>query len=100
MAYLNLRTKHRVLTGRVLRAAQRVFGIPEFRFYALADGIKAYLFAEKRGVYGCFSFRHPETGRQSLFFALIFGGTFPEGFVDFMLHLVLYNTSLRKRKVK
>ena len=67
MAYLNLRTKLRVLTGHVLRAAQRVFGIPEFRFYALADGIKAYLFAQKRGVYGCFSSRDPETGQPWLF---------------------------------
>jgi len=44
MVYLNLRTKLRVLTGHVLQAARRVFGIPDFRFYALADGIKAYLF--------------------------------------------------------
>lgn len=67
MAYLNLRTKLRVLTGHVLRAAQRVFGIPEFRFYALADGIKAYLFAQKRGVYGCFSSRDPDSGQPWLF---------------------------------
>jgi hypothetical protein len=67
MAYLNLRTKLRVLTGHVLRAAQRVFGIPEFRFYALADGIKAYLFAQRRGVYGCFSSRDPDTGQRCLF---------------------------------
>lgn len=67
MAYLNLRTKLRVLTGHVRRAAQRVFGIPEFRFYALADGIKAYLFAQKRGVYGCFSVRDPDTGQRCLF---------------------------------
>ena len=44
MAYLNLRTKLRVLTGHVLKAARCVFGIPEFRFYALTDGIKASLF--------------------------------------------------------
>jgi len=67
MVYLNLRTKLRVLTGHVLRAAQRVFGIPEFRFYALADGIKAYLFAQKRGLSGCFSSRDPESGQHWLF---------------------------------
>jgi hypothetical protein len=44
MVYLNLRTKLRVLSGHLSRAARRVFGIPDFRFYALADGIKAYLF--------------------------------------------------------
>jgi len=36
MAYLGLRTKLRVLAGHVLRAVRRIFGIPEFRFYALA----------------------------------------------------------------
>lgn len=67
MAYLNLRTKLRVLTGHVLPAARRVFGIPDFRFYALADGIKAYLFGQKRGLYGCLSTRDLETGQQWFF---------------------------------
>ena len=67
MAYLNLRTQLRVLTGHLLRAARRVFGIPEFRFYALADGIKAYLFCQKRGLYGCFSSRDPDSGQRWLF---------------------------------
>ena len=67
MVYLNLRTKLRVLTGHVLQAARRVFGIPDFRFYALADGIKAYLFGQKRGLSGCFSSRNPDTGQRSLF---------------------------------
>jgi putative nucleotidyltransferase with HDIG domain len=67
MVYLNLRTKLRVLAGHVLLVARRVFGIPDFRFYALADGIKAYLFGQKRGLYGCFSTRDPETGQQWLF---------------------------------
>jgi len=67
MVYLNLRTKLRVLTGHVLLAARRVFGIPDFRFYALADGIKAYLFGQKRGLYGCFSTRDRDTGQQWLF---------------------------------
>jgi Transposase DDE domain len=67
MVYLNLRTKLRVLTGHVLDAARRVFGIPDFRFYALADGIKAHLFGQKRGLSGCFSSRDPETGQRWLF---------------------------------
>ena len=67
MAYLNLRTKLRVLSGYVLHAAHRVFGIPDFRFYALADGIKAYLFGQKRGLSGCFSSRDPDTGQRLLF---------------------------------
>jgi hypothetical protein len=67
MVYLNLRTKLRALTGHVLLAARRVFGIPDFRFYALADGIKAYLFGQKRGLYGCFSPCDPDTGQRWLF---------------------------------
>jgi hypothetical protein len=67
MAYLSLRTKLRVLTGHVLQAARRLFGIPDFRFYALADGIKAHLFGQKRGLYGCFSTCDPATGQRWLF---------------------------------
>jgi len=68
MAYLGLRTKLRVLAGHVLRAARRIFGIPEFRFYALADGIKTHLFGQKRGLQGCFSALDPESGQRLLFF--------------------------------
>jgi hypothetical protein len=67
MVYLNLRTKLRVLSGHLLAAARRVFGIPDFRFYALADGIKAYLFGQKRGLSGCFSCRDSESGQRWLF---------------------------------
>ena len=41
--YLGLRMKLRVLAGHVLRASKRVFGIPDFRLYALADGIRQFL---------------------------------------------------------
>jgi hypothetical protein len=67
MAYLSLRTKLRVLTGHVIQAARRLFGVPDFRFYALADGIKTHLFGQKRGLYGGFLTRDPETGQQMLF---------------------------------
>jgi hypothetical protein len=50
MAYLGLRNKLNVLAGHVLRAARRILGIPEFPFYALADGIKEHLFGQKRGL--------------------------------------------------
>ena len=36
MAYLGLKTKLLVLMRHLLKAAKRVFGIPEFLFYALA----------------------------------------------------------------
>lgn len=52
MAYLSLKTKLRVLMRHLLKAEKRAFGIPEFRFYALADGIKEPLFARKWGLQG------------------------------------------------
>jgi hypothetical protein len=67
MVCLNLRTKLRVLTDHVLQAARRVFGIPDFRFYVLADGIKAYLFGQKRSLYSCFSSCDSDTGQRLLF---------------------------------
>lgn len=38
--------KLRVLASHVLRASRRVFGIPDFRPYALADGIRQFLFSQ------------------------------------------------------
>jgi hypothetical protein len=43
--YLDLRMKLRLLAGHVLRASKRVFGIPDFRLYALADGIRQFLYS-------------------------------------------------------
>jgi hypothetical protein len=48
--YLGVRLKLRVLARHVLRAARRVFGIPDFRLYALADGIKHFLFSQSKGL--------------------------------------------------
>jgi len=45
MVYLGIKTKLRVLACHVLKAARRLFGIPDFRFYALADGIREFLFS-------------------------------------------------------
>jgi len=38
-----LRAKLEILASHALRAAKRIFGIPNFRYYALADGIKHIL---------------------------------------------------------
>ena len=38
----------RVMAGFVERAAKRLFGIPDFKYYALADGLRA-LFARHPG---------------------------------------------------
>jgi hypothetical protein len=48
--YLGLRMKLRILAGHVLRASKRVFGIPDFRLYALADGIRQYLYSQAQGL--------------------------------------------------
>jgi Transposase DDE domain len=48
--YLGLRMKLRVLLGHVLRASKRLFGIPDFRLYALADGIRQFLYSQTQGL--------------------------------------------------
>ena len=40
---LGAQIKLKILAAHVLKAAKRVFGIPDFRYYALADGIQAIL---------------------------------------------------------
>lgn len=52
MVYLGLRTKLRVLARHVMVASRRLFGIPDFHFYALADGIREYLFGRQNGLQG------------------------------------------------
>lgn len=44
MVYLGQQTKLAVLCHHALTAARRLFGIPDFRYYAIADGIRAILF--------------------------------------------------------
>jgi len=39
--WLGSRTKLNILAMHAMNAAKRLFGIPDFRYYALADGIKA-----------------------------------------------------------
>jgi len=46
--YLGRRAKLKILARHMLDAAQRIYGIPEFRLYALADGIKQILFSSNR----------------------------------------------------
>jgi len=67
MAYLGLKTKLGVLMRHLLKAAKRVFGIPEFRFYALADGIREHLFARKWGFQGPHLYPLPESRQRWLF---------------------------------
>jgi Transposase DDE domain len=41
--YLGVRAKMEILVTHVLKASKRIFGIPDFRYYAIADGIRELL---------------------------------------------------------
>ena len=43
MVVLDNRSKMKVMLGHIYRMAKRVFGVPDFRYYAIADGIMALL---------------------------------------------------------
>jgi hypothetical protein len=48
--YLGMRAKLEILTAHVLKAAKRIFGIPDFRYYAIADGIRELLNRHNKGI--------------------------------------------------
>jgi hypothetical protein len=49
MAYLGLRIKLRAISRVVLRVSNRIFGVSNFRFYALSDGIRDLLRRNDKG---------------------------------------------------
>lgn len=67
MVYLGLKTKLRVMARHLLRAARRLFGIADFRFYALADGIRQLLFGRQKGLEGLSQMLKREYLQMSLF---------------------------------
>jgi len=67
MVYLGIKTKLRVLARHVLKAARRLFGIPDFRFYALADGIRELFFGRQIGLEGFTQMLKIENQQMSLF---------------------------------
>ncbi len=48
--HLGKRAKLGILVQHVERAAKRIYGVPEFRFYAIADRIKQLLFGRNTGI--------------------------------------------------
>jgi hypothetical protein len=66
--YLGLRMKLRVLAGHVLRASKRVFGIPDFRLYALADGIRQFLYSQTQGLKRVFELQDNPPIQPKLFY--------------------------------
>ncbi|MBE0713329.1 MAG: transposase [Candidatus Aminicenantes bacterium] len=65
--YLGLRMKLRVLASHVLRASKRVFGIPDFRLYALADGIRQFLYSQTQGLTKLLELQNPLPLQPTLF---------------------------------
>lgn len=48
--YLGFRAKMEILVTHVLKASKRIFGIPDFRYYAIADGIRELLNRYDKGI--------------------------------------------------
>jgi hypothetical protein len=48
--YLGRAVKLKILVQHLDQAARRIYGIPEFRYYALADGIKQILYSRQGGL--------------------------------------------------
>jgi hypothetical protein len=48
--YLGFRAKMEILVTHVLKASKRIFGIPDFRYYAIADGIRELLSRYNKGI--------------------------------------------------
>ena len=48
--YLGFRAKMTILVTYVLKASKRIFGIPDFRYYAIADGIQELLNRYNKGI--------------------------------------------------
>jgi hypothetical protein len=59
------RQGHQVNRKRIQRLMRLMGG--NLGTHPLADGIKAHLFGQKRGLYGCFSTCDPTTGQRYLF---------------------------------
>lgn len=56
-----------VLAGHVLRASKRVFAIPDFRLYALADGIRQFFYSQTQGLKRFFELQDQLSIQPNLF---------------------------------
>ena len=65
--YLGESLRLQVLTRRVLKAAKHFFGVPEFHYYALADGIAAILSRSSKGPFCGSPPKVPTDNQQWLF---------------------------------
>lgn len=65
--YLGHKAKLKILAFNVLKAAKRIFGIPDFRYYALTDGIKEVLSRTGKGILGDRTIPKSDLGQFLLF---------------------------------
>jgi len=66
MTYLGTRAKLAVLCHHAVRAAKRLFGIPDFWYYAVADGIREILGRSATRPFGAQTFNPPSTAQLDL----------------------------------
>jgi hypothetical protein len=66
-AYLGIKERLKILVGHALKAAKRLFGIPDFHYYSISDGIKAIFDKHGKGI----QFKKPpnDDGFQKLLFS-------------------------------
>jgi len=58
--HLGMKSKHQILARHAMNLSRRIFGIPDFRFYALADGIRELLMKAGKGISTCLYQDHPD----------------------------------------
>lgn len=69
MVHLGTRTKLAILSHHAIKAARRLFGVPDFRFYAIADGMREILAGRRRPLRAA----GPDPPQPSLQLELFFG---------------------------
>jgi len=67
MVHLGQQTRLAILCHHALTAAKRLFGIPDFRFYAIADGMRQILYGRHRPAFGAHSRQPPPLLQLELF---------------------------------
>jgi len=65
--YVGTRAKLEILALHVLKAAKRIFGIPDFQYYALANRIKEVLSKAGKGIPGAETMPSPHIRQFPLF---------------------------------
>lgn len=67
MVHLGVKAKLEILCHHALKAAKRLFGIPDFRFYAIADGIREILAGRRKPPFAPRTGQHDPAAQLDLF---------------------------------